>query len=938
MRKIIKISFIFIIMFFIFIITACNNKYSKNIKDINNLIQIANNILETSDYKNFEDSETGLLTLAKNIELKKLKIPSSYQDDILDTRNIKIKLKQLQEEKNNKLVNELNNKINILYKNIKNDIKIHTDNNTVFEIDTLEYETIISSIEKELTKFNNNEIKYLEYNEILKDLKFIKDIKSRYNKEIGDLVLLKNKSDLINIDIKRALESAKLADENNYLNANTGLSDLIKIANSKINELKLNERIYLLDIAPAISKLNIILDKISDSKIEKNLEEKLDKIYTKRDIDFTKDYGSSSDNIYKETKIVDSTSLKNYNNFIRSYNDSNDTNIDESYNTSYEEVKIKNNVSDYSIFDNTIQSAFYPGSLVKINNKSSNAPVVPINGIYQNNTNIFASLTTATSSPAGASLKRKIEKLTPATYAQNLKDIITTNIDDKTNIAKTTQAKLIKTNSHLELEAALGVDLKILKFGVSANIKSKKNKETSFYNIVINQKYYSVIAEPKNNISDYFANTTYEDISKKVGSDNVLGYVSSVTYGRIIIITIEMDKSKTELNFDANIGYDSLVTKMSAYAKARKEAGQDTLNMSVFIYGGGDETNGLIRTYNTPEDVDKIFETLNQTKTGYANVAAPISYSISYLNSSLPARTSFERTYIREIKTPKEISSLNTYFTLDNKIVDRQNLRVDDFSKKDIRYVVETKNDYSFFVEDIKKSIKFKNSDNDYTLTLNIDNTKVNEKKYEFLIKAKPNISKIDFSFNYKQFNDEFLTSSRYVDRNEFNIKKQLKNIEKDTTSTSHTIKILQDDVYKLDIVDVIQKDGSYLKYFINKNILNNTTIYDLNIPQHVNNLKFEIYSTSGDILEDVYNNDPNHVYALPIYFSNYVSRPSLNIDTNNLLLVNRKTVFSSPAFETYSNSVSNGAFKTFGITKYVVDNFDILIYGSRVLISDINK
>ncbi|MBN2767450.1 MAG: thiol-activated cytolysin family protein [Paludibacteraceae bacterium] len=190
-----------------------------------------------------------------------------------------------------------------------------------------------------------------------------------------------------------------------------------------------------------------------------------------------------------------------------------------------------------------------------------------------------------------------------------------------------------QANSEQQLDLSLRASYK----GGSVNVKggfdfSNKKVKTRLIAKFI-QSYYTLDMDLPNQPSDLFE----ADVDRKLFGSFMPMYVSTVTFGRMALFTIESELSELEVRTFLNASYANV--KGSASADFNSLQAKST--MKVYILGGsGADASGTINGF---EDFKKyITEGGNFSKT---SPGAPVSYKLRYINDNKIGKIVFAARY-----------------------------------------------------------------------------------------------------------------------------------------------------------------------------------------------------------------------------------------------------------------------------------------------------
>lgn len=192
-------------------------------------------------------------------------------------------------------------------------------------------------------------------------------------------------------------------------------------------------------------------------------------------------------------------------------------------------------------------------------------------------------------------------------------------------------------NMALGVQASWGLGVASLKTSFDWSSQETRSR----YVVRYTQAYYTVDLDAPSKPSSVLApNTQLEDVMAKMDATHPPAYVSSVTYGRMVLFTFESEYSAQEMNSALEFAYsggfdisgDVSVTYKDMISKSK---------ITAFILGG--DAGTAVQSINSYEALmDFIKEGGNYSK---ASPGAPIAYKLNYLKDNSPARMSFTTDY-----------------------------------------------------------------------------------------------------------------------------------------------------------------------------------------------------------------------------------------------------------------------------------------------------
>lgn len=203
--------------------------------------------------------------------------------------------------------------------------------------------------------------------------------------------------------------------------------------------------------------------------------------------------------------------------------------------------------------------------------------------------------------------------------------------------------ELQSISSSRDLNVKLGIRIDKI---ASLDFGFNQSNQKSTVAVVYTQIYYTVSAEPEKSASDYFK----EGADLKILGSYEPAYVSSVDYGRKIILLVSGELSEQELSAKVN-GLIKGVQIGAAISNVKKD---EQLDLQIMTYGGADmssvlqssdKNKGIVGEFREwlwgSNDTDGIADRLNDFLANRDTLInpVPLSYRLKYLsdNAQVPA-------------------------------------------------------------------------------------------------------------------------------------------------------------------------------------------------------------------------------------------------------------------------------------------------------------
>jgi thiol-activated cytolysin len=204
-------------------------------------------------------------------------------------------------------------------------------------------------------------------------------------------------------------------------------------------------------------------------------------------------------------------------------------------------------------------------------------------------------------------------------------------------------SEIDQVHSDKQLSVALGAGVSwpgaIAK--VSASFNFDHHEVRSRYVVKYMQSYYTVdVDQPPSPAAFFGPSVTVDELRDKTGPGNPPVYVSSITYGRMVVFTFESEYSADELGAALDFVYRGGV-EVSGNVSVKYRDIISKSKITAYILGGsGGQAAQTIDSYDALIAFIKGGGDYSKDSPG-----APIAYKLAYLKDNSPARMSFTQSY-----------------------------------------------------------------------------------------------------------------------------------------------------------------------------------------------------------------------------------------------------------------------------------------------------
>lgn len=205
--------------------------------------------------------------------------------------------------------------------------------------------------------------------------------------------------------------------------------------------------------------------------------------------------------------------------------------------------------------------------------------------------------------------------------------------------------------SSVQLGLDVGLNLAWADNSVASQLQFDSTSETRVATMVFKQVFYDVTMDNPSSVAAVFRNdVSLEQVQSLIDNERPPAYVSSVSYGRIIMLRMETTYDETNASLNAALEYAAGVD-VDATIDSEMSDVLKTSSIKILTLGGNAEVaaSSVNLVYEDDEDISP--GVLNDIITGdnavYSrnNPGVPISYTIRYLKDNSLAKMGYSESY-----------------------------------------------------------------------------------------------------------------------------------------------------------------------------------------------------------------------------------------------------------------------------------------------------
>ena len=322
------------------------------------------------------------------------------------------------------------------------------------------------------------------------------------------------------------------------------------------------------------------------------------------------------------------------------------------------EVDVLGGSADFPLYNPT-SSVIWPGNLLEGKTLNNTLPkAITVNrGLGQITYNVVDGNNKVTSNPV---------VITEGSVNQAMNTII----DGNTEFASNFVLDVKRINSKSQLAFELGLSVETLTTKVDGKFSYNSSTEVNSVLVELKEEYYTMSFVTPTSVEAFFdPSLTAEELQTKIGPDNPVAFIKSVTFGRIFYLLYESTSSAEEMEAALKGEYDGLVANGQTETKLDVYNEFNDVTVKVIAFGGNSEATlgasaGII---NGLEDLSKIVESLS--KAGTKGSGKALSYEVyslkdpdQRLSSNLATKYTVKKCEFKGTKAPQNYKELVDIF------------------------------------------------------------------------------------------------------------------------------------------------------------------------------------------------------------------------------------------------------------------------------------
>ncbi|WP_299521757.1 thiol-activated cytolysin family protein [Winogradskyella sp.] len=208
--------------------------------------------------------------------------------------------------------------------------------------------------------------------------------------------------------------------------------------------------------------------------------------------------------------------------------------------------------------------------------------------------------------------------------------------------------------SSTQLSMDIGLNTAWATGSIASQMELETNSERRVASMVFKQVFYTVTMNTPESINPagvFGPNVSLENIQTVINENNPAAYVSSVNYGRIIMLRMETTNMNTEINLEAVMQYTTGVNETDVDINSQFEEVLEESIINIITIGGNAEvSSSAVDAANMAEGPGALNYIITGENAVYSanNPGVPIAYTIRYLDDNSIARMGYTTDYTVE--------------------------------------------------------------------------------------------------------------------------------------------------------------------------------------------------------------------------------------------------------------------------------------------------
>ncbi|WP_374959385.1 thiol-activated cytolysin family protein [Gilvibacter sp.] len=206
--------------------------------------------------------------------------------------------------------------------------------------------------------------------------------------------------------------------------------------------------------------------------------------------------------------------------------------------------------------------------------------------------------------------------------------------------------------SSTQLSFDIGLNAEWANGSVAAQFEYESNTEQRVASIAFKQVFYTVTMDtPVSPAAVFGTDVSLEQVQTIMNSDTPPAYVSSVAYGRIIMVRMETTNMDTSINLDAALEYGTGLNNATGTVAASFDEVLQNSSISIITIGGNAEVaTSAVDAASIEDGPGSLSYIITGDNAIYSrtNPGAPIAYTIRYLKDNTLAKMGYTTDYTVE--------------------------------------------------------------------------------------------------------------------------------------------------------------------------------------------------------------------------------------------------------------------------------------------------